>query len=125
MVHTPNRVVEFKPNARGLHYVDVSADETAQHMLVTADMTDHKDNGGEEEGESKDFKHVENLTDHKDDGDEEEKESKDFEQVENEELEDTEGLEELEETEENKSNEYMLVNTVQGNFKGYTRHDIN
>jgi hypothetical protein len=28
MVHTPNGIVEFKPNARGLHYVDVSADET-------------------------------------------------------------------------------------------------
>ncbi len=28
MVHTPNKVVEIKPNARGLHYVDVSADET-------------------------------------------------------------------------------------------------
>ncbi len=26
MVHTPNRVEEFKPNARGLHYVGVSAD---------------------------------------------------------------------------------------------------
>jgi hypothetical protein len=25
MVHTPNRVVEFKPNARGLHYMDMSA----------------------------------------------------------------------------------------------------
>jgi hypothetical protein len=28
MVHTLNGVVEFKANARGLHYVDVSADET-------------------------------------------------------------------------------------------------
>ncbi len=27
MVHTPNRVVEFKPNARRLHYMDVTADE--------------------------------------------------------------------------------------------------
>jgi hypothetical protein len=40
-----------------------------------------------------------------------------------EELKDTEGLN-LEETEKNKSNEYMLVNTVRGNFEGYTRHDI-
>jgi hypothetical protein len=52
MVHTPNRVVEFKPNARGLHYMDVSADETVWHMLVMAGMTNHKDNGGEEEEES-------------------------------------------------------------------------
>jgi hypothetical protein len=28
LVHTLNGVVKFKPNARGLHYVDVSADET-------------------------------------------------------------------------------------------------
>ncbi len=52
-VHTPNRVMEFKPSARGLHYVDVSADETVQHMLVMADMTNHADNGEEEEEESK------------------------------------------------------------------------
>jgi hypothetical protein len=38
-------------------------------------------------------------------------------------LEDTEGLN-LKEIEENKSNECVLVNTVQGNFKGYTRHEI-
>ncbi len=49
MVHTPNQVVEFKPNARGLHYIDVSADETVQHMLVMAGMINHKDSGGEEE----------------------------------------------------------------------------
>ncbi len=55
MVHTPNGVVEFKPNARGLHYVDVSADETVQHMLVTDGMTGHKDNEGEEDKVSKDF----------------------------------------------------------------------
>ncbi len=41
----------------------------------------------------------------------------------NQELEETEGLD-LKETEENKSNEYVLVNTVQGNFEGYTRHEI-
>ncbi len=70
--------MEFKPSAKGLHYVDVSADEPARHMLVTDGMTDHKDNE-EEEGK---------------------------------------------ETEENKSNEYVLVNTVRGNFKGYTRHGI-
>jgi hypothetical protein len=63
------------------------------------------------------------MTDHEDDGEEEEEESEDFEQVGNQELEDTEGLN-LKETEENKSNEYMLVNTVQGNFEGYTRHKI-
>jgi hypothetical protein len=49
VVHTPNRVVEFKPNARGLHFVDVSADETVQHMLVKDGMTNHKDNEEEEE----------------------------------------------------------------------------
>ncbi len=32
-VHTQNGVVEFKPSKRGLHYVDVSVDETVQHML--------------------------------------------------------------------------------------------
>jgi hypothetical protein len=32
MVHTLNGVVEFKPSARGLHYVDVSADETIRHI---------------------------------------------------------------------------------------------
>jgi hypothetical protein len=110
-VHTPNGVVEFKPNARGLHYVDMSADETDQHTLVMAGMTNHQDNGEEEEKESKDFEHVENMTDHKDNGEEEEEESKDFEQVENKELKDTEDLD-LKETEENKSNEYVLVNTV-------------
>ncbi len=31
-VHTPDRIVEFKPSERGLHYVDVSADETVQHV---------------------------------------------------------------------------------------------
>ncbi len=102
MVHTPNRGVEIKPNARGLHNVDVSADETIQHMLVTDGMTNHKDNEEEEE----------------------EGESEDFEQVGNQELEDTEGIN-LKETKENKSNEYVLVNTVQGNdFKGFTRHKI-
>ncbi len=60
MVHTPNGVVEFKPNARGLHYVDVSADETVRHMLVMDGMTDHKDNEEEEEEESKDFEQVGN-----------------------------------------------------------------
>jgi hypothetical protein len=43
------------------------------------------------------------MTDHEDNGEEEEKESKDFEQDGNQELEDTEGLH-LKETEENKSN---------------------
>jgi hypothetical protein len=43
MVHTPNGVVEFKPSARGLHYVNVSADETVRHMLVMDGMTDHND----------------------------------------------------------------------------------
>jgi hypothetical protein len=38
-------------------------------------------------------------------------------------LEDIEGLN-LKETEENKSNKYVLVNTAQGNFEGYTRHEI-
>jgi hypothetical protein len=102
MVHTLNGVVEFKPSVRGLHYVDVSADETAQHMLVMDGMTNHKDNEEEEE---------------------EEEESKDSEQVGNQELEDNEGLN-LKETEENKSNKCVLVNTVQGNFEGYTRHEI-
>jgi hypothetical protein len=105
-------------------------------MLVSAGMTDHKDNEGEEEEVSKDFEqvgeeeevsknfeHAENMTDHEDNGEEEEKESKDFEQVRNQELEETEGLN-LKETEENKSNEYVLVSSVQGNFKGYTRHKI-
>jgi hypothetical protein len=122
MVHTPNGVVKFKPNVRGLHYMNVSADETVQHMLVTAGMTDHKDNEGEKEEVSKDIEHIENMTDHEDDGGEEkEEESKDFEQVGIQELEDTEGLN-LKETKENKSNEYVLVNTVRGNFEGYTRH---
>jgi hypothetical protein len=100
MVHTPNGVVEFKPSARGLHYVDMSADETFQHMLMMDGMTNHEDNEEEEE-----------------------EESEDFEQVGNQELEDNEGLN-LKETEENKSNEYVLVNTVRGNFEGYTRHKI-
>jgi hypothetical protein len=121
MVHTPNGVVEFKHNARGLHYMDVSADETVQHMLMMDCMTDRKDNEEEEEV-SKDFEQVENMTDHEDNGEEEE-ESEDFEQVGNQELEDTVSLN-LKETEENKSNEYVLVNTVQGNFEGYTRHEI-
>jgi hypothetical protein len=104
---------EIKPNARGLHYVDMSADETVQYMLVMDGMTNHKDNKEEEEEVSKDFEHVENMADHEDDGEEEEEdeENKDFEQVGNQELEDTEGLN-LKETEENKSNEYVLVNTV-------------
>ncbi len=123
MVHTPNRVVEFKPNDRGLHCVDVSADETVRHMLVTDGMTNHKDNKEEEEEVSKDFEQVENMTDHEDEEEEEEEVSEDFEQVGNQELEDTEGLN-LKETEENKSNEYVSVNTVQGNFEGYTRHEI-
>jgi hypothetical protein len=63
------------------------------------------------------------MTDNKDNGEKEEEESKDFEQIENNELEDIEGLD-LKETEENKSNEYVFENTVQRNFKGYTRHDI-
>ncbi len=63
------------------------------------------------------------MADHKDNGDDEEEESKDFEQVGNKESEDTEGLN-PKENEENKSNEYVLVNTVQGNFKGYTRHKV-
>jgi hypothetical protein len=92
-------------------------------MLVMDGMTDHKDNEEEEEEVSKDFELVENMTDHEDDGEEQEEENKDFEQVGNQELEDTEGLN-LKETEENKSNEYVLVNTVQGNFIGYTRHKI-
>ncbi len=101
--------------------MDVSADETVRHMLVTDGMTDHKDNEekvskdfehiGEEEEVSNDFEHIENMTDHDEDGEEEEEESKDFEQVGNQELEDTEGLN-LKETEENKNNEYVLVNTV-------------
>ncbi len=33
-VHTQNGVVEFKPSEKGLYYVDVSIDETIQHMLV-------------------------------------------------------------------------------------------
>ncbi len=41
MVHTPNGVVEFKPSVRGLHYMDVSADETVRHMLVMDGMPDH------------------------------------------------------------------------------------
>ncbi len=76
MVHTLNRVVESL-NARGLHYVDVSADETIQHMLGMDGMSNHKDNEEEEE---------------------EEEESKDVEQVGNQALEDTEGLN-LKETE--------------------------
>ncbi len=58
MVHTPNGVVEFKPNARGLHYVDMSTDETIRHMLVMAGMTNHKDSEGEEEEVSKNFEHI-------------------------------------------------------------------
>jgi hypothetical protein len=109
MVHTPNGVVEFKPNARGLHYVDLSADEIVRHMLVMAGMTNHKDDGEEEEEESEDFEQVGN---------------KDLENTEGlEDLEDTEGLN-LKETEESKSNEYVLVTTVRGNSKGYTRHNI-
>jgi hypothetical protein len=84
--------------------VDVSADETVQHMLVTDGMTGHKDNEEEEEDVSKDFEHVENMTEHEDNGEEEEEESKDFEEVGHQELEKTEGLN-LKETEENKSNE--------------------
>jgi hypothetical protein len=38
-------------------------------------------------------------------------------------LEEDEGLN-LKETEENKSNGYMLVNTIRGNFEGYTIHEI-
>ena len=76
-----------------------------QHMLVMDGMTNHKYNKEEEEEE------------------EEEEESKDFEQDGSKESEDTEGLN-LKETEENKSNEYVLVNTVQGHFKAYTRHKI-
>ena len=60
MVHTPNGVVEFKPNARWLHYDDMSADETIWYMLVTDGMTDHKDNEGEEDEVSKDFEQVGN-----------------------------------------------------------------
>ncbi len=123
MVHTLHGVVEFKPNARKLHCMDMSTDETVQNMLVMAGMTDHKNNGREEEEESEHFEHAENMTDHKDNGEEEEQESKDFKQIENIELEDTEDLG-LKETEENKSNEYLLVNPVQGNFEGYTRHNI-
>jgi hypothetical protein len=63
------------------------------------------------------------MTNHKDNEEEEEEESEDFEQVGNQELEDTEGLN-LKETEENKSNEYVLANTVQGNFKSYIRYEI-
>jgi hypothetical protein len=63
------------------------------------------------------------MTNHKDKVEEEDGEREDFEQVGNQELEDTEGLN-LKETEENKSNEYVLVNTVQGNFEGNTRHKI-
>jgi hypothetical protein len=37
-VHTLNRVVEFKPSERGLHYVDMSLErDISQHMFVTAD----------------------------------------------------------------------------------------
>jgi hypothetical protein len=60
MVHTSNGAVEFKPSARGLHYVDVSADETIHHMLVMDGMTNHKDNEEEEEEVSKDFEQVRN-----------------------------------------------------------------
>jgi hypothetical protein len=66
---------------------------------------------------------MDGMTNHKDNEEEEEEESKDFEQVGNQELEDNEGLN-FKETEENKSDEYVLVNTIQGNFEGYTRHKI-
>jgi hypothetical protein len=66
---------------------------------------------------------MDGMTDHNDNEEEKEEGSEDFEQVGNQELEDNEGLN-LKETEENKSNEYMLVNTVRGNFEGYTRHKI-
>jgi hypothetical protein len=37
-MHTENGVVEFKPSKRWLHNVDVSIDETIQHMLVTTNV---------------------------------------------------------------------------------------
>ncbi len=48
----------------------------------------------------------------------------DFKEIEEISGEEEEESEDFEETEENNSNEYVLVNTVQGNSKGYTRHDI-
>ncbi len=72
-VHTPNRVVEFKPSERRLHYVDMSLKgDIIQHMFVTADMPEEEDD-----------KEVENAT-----------------------------------------KEYVMINTVQGNLEGYTRHKI-
>ncbi len=72
-VHTPNKVVEFKPSERGLHYVDMSIKgEITQHMFVTASTPEEEDN-----------KEVENATE-----------------------------------------EYVMINTVCGNLKGYTRHEI-
>ncbi len=72
-VHTPNRVVEFKPSERGLHYVDMSLEgDIIQHMFVTADMPEEEDD-----------EEVENATE-----------------------------------------EYVMINTVQGNLEGYTRQKI-
>jgi hypothetical protein len=43
-VHTPNRVVEFQPSERGLHYVDMSLEgDIIQHMFVTADTPEEED----------------------------------------------------------------------------------
>jgi hypothetical protein len=58
--------VEFKPSKKGLHYVDVSTDETIQHMLVTTNgMLAEEDDKEEESG---DFEQVEDegLKDSKD-----------------------------------------------------------
>ncbi len=72
-VHTPDRVVEFKPSERRLHYVDMSLKgDIIQHMFVTADTPEEEDN-----------EEVENATE-----------------------------------------EYVMINTVQGNLEGYTRHKI-
>ena len=56
-VHTQNGAVEFKPSKRGLHYVDVSVDETVQHMLVTTNDMSAEDDDKKEE--SRDFRQIE------------------------------------------------------------------
>ncbi len=83
--------MEFNLSKRGLHYVDVSVDETVQHMLVTTnDMLAEEDDNEEESG--------------------------DFKPVEDERL----IIEEMKDS----NKEYVLVNTVCGNFEGYARHNI-
>ncbi len=92
--------MEFKQVEQGLHcYLDMSENgETIQLMLMAATTADEED-VNEDEGEDDPEDESENNPEDHEENEPEDKESKE-------------------------SKDYVLVNTVQGNFEGFTKHNF-